>query len=641
MGRKKAEKSNVPNNKILNANEISACNQEGKKVSRKRTMKQNQVEKKAKIVVECAICLGSPRGANAAKPSGCNHYFCIKCLTDWAKKHDTCPMDRVKFQFVDIANKTTGELVRRKDRNGKQQPLPAQTEVPSALPHLPLATPTLPAAPTQQPGATSQLPAAPTQQPGVISQLPAASTQQPGATSQLPAASTRQLSAAAARLPTLPTQNLPPTSQVRTASTQQRATLQLQVAPIQQPGAIPQLQAAPNHSSATAPQLPTSSTQLLESAHLLLQLRAGHNLPRTAAPQSGATSQVRTASPQRLTVTSRLQVLPAQQPGSIPQLPAIPTPQPISSVPQLPTSSIQHPSSTSQVSASSTQQPRASLQLRVASAQQSGATSNVRTAYARQPSGFVTQLSTTSAQPLASTVQLRVTPTLTRTPVQQPGETSQLSTASTQQLIVTPQLQVAPATPTRQPSTAALQLPTSSTQHLASTSSTIQYIPGLTRTPVQKPGATSQVRTPTQPRAIHQVRLAPAQQLESIPQLQAAHQPSAAITQLPGSSIQQSGTTLQLNLVSTPQSGATLQLPTHHSTFQQPIPAFQIQIGTPQRLSATSQQPSATLQTPIPTIQLPLTSFPEQPITLQIVMPSPKPGKRKRSWSQGDRFSDF
>lgn len=88
------------------------------KTSRKRTKKQDRVAKEAKI--ECGICLDEIKESNAGKPSGCSHMFCVKCITKWAQSHDTCPYDRIKFHFLTIINKKTGELVRQVEKKEKK-----------------------------------------------------------------------------------------------------------------------------------------------------------------------------------------------------------------------------------------------------------------------------------------------------------------------------------------------------------------------------------------------------------------------------------------------------------------------------------------------------------------------------------------
>ena len=178
--------------------------QSGVKASRKRTRQQDKpkvekkpkAEKKPKIELECVICLEDIKGRHMGNPSVCKHNFCVKCITSWAKKHDTCPIDRAEFQSINIVKKTTGELVRQTDRNGKKitQPFCATSTYEIAMQPF--------TATIQQSLAAAQQSMATTQQSKTTNQQSTATNQQSMATTQ-PSLATNQWSTVSAELPTL------------------------------------------------------------------------------------------------------------------------------------------------------------------------------------------------------------------------------------------------------------------------------------------------------------------------------------------------------------------------------------------------------------------------------------------------------
>ena len=62
-----------------------------------------------KSVESCAICLAERN--NTVKPLNCEHMFCQKCLERWSHEHDSCPLCREKYQYIECNfNKGSGEF---------------------------------------------------------------------------------------------------------------------------------------------------------------------------------------------------------------------------------------------------------------------------------------------------------------------------------------------------------------------------------------------------------------------------------------------------------------------------------------------------------------------------------------------------
>ena len=117
---KSSEELIEPSADILSSDMHPVNEQVKVKPSWKRTKKQDRVAKKPKIELTCGICLDEIKGKNAGKPSGCSHTFCVKCITKWAKAHDTCPFDRIQFNFLTIIDKETGEQMRQIKKKEKK-----------------------------------------------------------------------------------------------------------------------------------------------------------------------------------------------------------------------------------------------------------------------------------------------------------------------------------------------------------------------------------------------------------------------------------------------------------------------------------------------------------------------------------------
>lgn len=50
---------------------------------------------------ECSICFEFPSTENVATIGGCDHKFCIDCITTWSERNNVCPLCRVRFISIE------------------------------------------------------------------------------------------------------------------------------------------------------------------------------------------------------------------------------------------------------------------------------------------------------------------------------------------------------------------------------------------------------------------------------------------------------------------------------------------------------------------------------------------------------------
>jgi len=69
---------------------------------------------KNKLRKMCSICFGErPKEVNI---ESCNHSFCTQCISNWAKKENTCPLCRKKFNVVYNNNNIIIDIVEDKNQ---------------------------------------------------------------------------------------------------------------------------------------------------------------------------------------------------------------------------------------------------------------------------------------------------------------------------------------------------------------------------------------------------------------------------------------------------------------------------------------------------------------------------------------------
>ncbi|KAL7634858.1 UNVERIFIED_CONTAM: hypothetical protein RMT77_015235 [Armadillidium vulgare] len=59
----------------------------------------------------CPICCEKLNG-KIGSPGNCNHFFCLDCISQWAKRIRTCPLDRKGFSSIQLFEKREGKMHR-------------------------------------------------------------------------------------------------------------------------------------------------------------------------------------------------------------------------------------------------------------------------------------------------------------------------------------------------------------------------------------------------------------------------------------------------------------------------------------------------------------------------------------------------
>ena len=81
---------------------------ESKENRTKRLQKQNVRDSKLKT--KCCICMNHLK-KNIGVPDCCLHVFCYKCISDWSKFHQTCPIDRKYFKTIARKESIKGSII--------------------------------------------------------------------------------------------------------------------------------------------------------------------------------------------------------------------------------------------------------------------------------------------------------------------------------------------------------------------------------------------------------------------------------------------------------------------------------------------------------------------------------------------------
>ncbi len=53
--------------------------------------------------LECCICLEEPSADDVATIDGCEHKFCLGCITEWSETRNICPLCRTRFTTIESA----------------------------------------------------------------------------------------------------------------------------------------------------------------------------------------------------------------------------------------------------------------------------------------------------------------------------------------------------------------------------------------------------------------------------------------------------------------------------------------------------------------------------------------------------------
>ena len=63
----------------------------------------SSVESSEAEELECCICLEEPGADDVATIDGCEHQFCLECITEWSETNNVCPLCRTRFTAYESA----------------------------------------------------------------------------------------------------------------------------------------------------------------------------------------------------------------------------------------------------------------------------------------------------------------------------------------------------------------------------------------------------------------------------------------------------------------------------------------------------------------------------------------------------------
>ncbi|XP_074698692.1 PHD and RING finger domain-containing protein 1 isoform X2 [Strix aluco] len=61
----------------------------------------------------CPICLNTFRDQAVGTPENCSHYFCLDCIVEWSKNANSCPVDRILFNYISIRARFGGKILKK------------------------------------------------------------------------------------------------------------------------------------------------------------------------------------------------------------------------------------------------------------------------------------------------------------------------------------------------------------------------------------------------------------------------------------------------------------------------------------------------------------------------------------------------
>ncbi|KAK2897222.1 hypothetical protein Q8A73_013602 [Channa argus] len=62
---------------------------------------------------KCYICLSAFEKQAVASPENCRHIFCLRCVLRWSQTSNTCPVDRVRFSFIQQMRCPGGDIEKK------------------------------------------------------------------------------------------------------------------------------------------------------------------------------------------------------------------------------------------------------------------------------------------------------------------------------------------------------------------------------------------------------------------------------------------------------------------------------------------------------------------------------------------------
>ncbi len=86
----------VHNDNVRNDDSDGLISEQGSDASSSSTEEPEEPEES-----ECSICYERPSAENVATIGGCDHKFCLDCITTWSERNNVCPLCRVRFTSIE------------------------------------------------------------------------------------------------------------------------------------------------------------------------------------------------------------------------------------------------------------------------------------------------------------------------------------------------------------------------------------------------------------------------------------------------------------------------------------------------------------------------------------------------------------
>lgn len=64
---------------------------------------------------ECSICFEFPSAEEFSTMGGCDHMFCLQCITTWSEINNVCPLCRVRFTYIESTGGVLYQVPDRRD----------------------------------------------------------------------------------------------------------------------------------------------------------------------------------------------------------------------------------------------------------------------------------------------------------------------------------------------------------------------------------------------------------------------------------------------------------------------------------------------------------------------------------------------
>ncbi|KAK2536652.1 Phrf1 [Columba guinea] len=65
----------------------------------------------------CPICLNTFTDQPVGTPENCSHFFCLDCIVEWSKNANSCPVDRIRFNYIIIRTHFGGKILEKCKHN--------------------------------------------------------------------------------------------------------------------------------------------------------------------------------------------------------------------------------------------------------------------------------------------------------------------------------------------------------------------------------------------------------------------------------------------------------------------------------------------------------------------------------------------